>query len=150
MTIEDHDRIPEIALSWHRAGRGVALGTVIETWGSAPRRAGSQIVVARDGTMMGSVSGGCVEGAVVAEALAAIGDARPRVLTFGVSDEDAFSVGLACGGTIRVLVEPVGPGGLIEEILEDLVTARAARACVAYVVNLATWTRALAPQGRTP
>lgn len=143
----DIDRIPELALDWHRAGRGAALATVMQTWASAPRRAGSQMVVARDGAMMGSVSGGCVEGAVVAEAQATLADGRPRVLTFGVSDEDAFAAGLACGGTIRVLVEPVGRGAMIEEILEDLVAARRARAAVAYVVNLETWDRALAPRG---
>lgn len=147
MDATDLDRIAEIALDWHRAGRGAVLATVIETWGSAPRRAGSQLVVARDGTMMGSVSGGCVEGAVVEEAYLAFADGRSRILSFGVSDDDAFAVGLACGGTIRVLVEPVGRGGMIEEILEDLVAARRARSAVAYVVNLETWERALAPRG---
>jgi xanthine dehydrogenase accessory factor len=96
--------------------------------------------------MMGSVSGGCVEGAVVEEAMEALRDGKARVLSFGVSDEEAFAVGLACGGTIRVLVEPVGKG-ITEEMLNDLVAARAARSAVAYVVNLATWERNLAPRG---
>src|SRR5687768_17957404 len=104
----DPDRIPEAALDWARAGRGVALATVVETWGSAPRPKGAQLAIAGDGAMAGSVSGGCVEGAVVAEALDALADGRPRLLEYGVSDADAFAVGLACGGTIRVMVEPVG------------------------------------------
>jgi xanthine dehydrogenase accessory factor len=93
---------------------------------------------------MGSVSGGCVEGAVVLEAQEALADGASRLLTFGVADETAFSVGLACGGTIRVLVEPVGgAGGLPEAMLADLVEARAARVARAYAVNLSDWSRAL-------
>lgn len=141
-----HDRIPEIALDWHRAGQGAALATVIETWGSAPRQAGSQLAVSGAGEMAGSVSGGCVEGAVVEEAMASLGDGRSRVLTFGVSDEEAFAVGLACGGTIRVLVEPVGPG-LPEPMLAGLVAARAARRPLAYVVDLSDWSRRLEAPG---
>lgn len=140
----DQEWIPEIALGWHRAGRGAALATVIETWGSAPRPVGSQLAVSGAGEMMGSVSGGCVEGAVAEEALAAIGDGRPRILTFGVSDEDAFAVGLACGGTIRVLVEPVGEA-MPEALLADLVAALSERRPVAYVVDLDAWTRRLVP-----
>jgi xanthine dehydrogenase accessory factor len=98
---------------------------------------------------MGSVSGGCVEGAVVTEALAALQDRRSRVLTFGVSDETAFAVGLACGGTIRVLVEPVGEGAeaLPEAMLEGLVAARAARRPVAMAVTPEGWRRALLGPG---
>lgn len=148
MTQSDHDRIPETALAWHRAGRGAVLATVVETWGSAPRRTGSQLAIAGDGEMAGSVSGGCVEGAVVAEATEALRTGESKVLTYGVSDDDAFAVGLACGGTIRVLVEPVGTG-FPESILGDLVEARAQRAAAAYVVNLTTWERNLAPRGGT-
>lgn len=137
-----HDTIPETALAWHRAGRGAALATVVQTWGSAPRQAGSQLVVAGDGAMMGSVSGGCVEGAVIVAAQDALADGRPRDLTFGVSDDEAFAVGLACGGTIRVLVEPVG-AGLPEGVLDGIVSARAARRPVGYGVNLTTWDRRL-------
>lgn len=147
MPLTDIDRIAEIAHQWHLEGKAVALATVMETWGSAPRRAGSQLVVAADGQMMGSVSGGCVEGAVIEEALTAIGDGKSRVLTFGVSDDNAFAVGLACGGTIRILVEPIARTGLREEILADLVAARSARQAVAYVINLETWERNLAPFG---
>lgn len=149
MTRADHDSMPETALLWHREGRGAALATVLETWGSAPRQAGSQLVVSGAGEMMGSVSGGCVEGAVVSEALEALADGRPRILTFGVSDETAFAVGLACGGTIRVLVEPVGPAAeaLPEGLLADLVAARAALRAVALVVRPAGWVRELVGEG---
>ncbi|HSG37242.1 MAG TPA: XdhC family protein [Paracoccaceae bacterium] len=129
------DDIPALALSWHRAGRGAALATVVETWGSAPRPVGSQLVIDREGAMEGSVSGGCVEGAVVIESLEALEDGKARLLEFGVSDDDAFSAGLACGGRIRVLVEPVG-GSLAGETLASLVEARAARRPVAYVLDL--------------
>ncbi len=137
MTHPDPDRsdIPALALDWHRAGRGAVLATVVETWGSAPRPVGSQLVIDREGAMEGSVSGGCVEGAVITEALEAIEDGQPRLLDFGVSDDEAFAVGLACGGRIRVLVEPVG-GVLPEALLADLVAARTARKPVAYVADL--------------
>lgn len=143
-----HDRIPEIALDWHRDGRGAALATVVETWGSAPRRVGSQLVISGRGEIEGSVSGGCVEGAVVTEALEALAQGKSRLLEYGVSDGDAFAVGLACGGTIRVLVEPVG-AELTESLLADLTAARAARRAVAYVANLATGTRHLTTTGHT-
>ena len=146
MTPARHDQIPETALAWHRQGRGAALATVVETWGSAPRQAGSQLVVSSAGEMMGSVSGGCVEGAVVLEAQSAIADGRSRLLTFGVSDENAFAVGLACGGTIRVLVEPVGGAeGLPEALLAELTEARAARRACALEVDLQSWQRRLIP-----
>lgn len=136
------DSIPETALDWHREGTGAALCTVVQTWGSAPRRVGAQLVVGGDGRIEGSVSGGCVEGAVIIEAQEALVDGKHRILEFGISDEDAFTVGLACGGTIRVLVEPVGTA-LPEDILADLVTAREARLPVAYEVNLDTGARRL-------
>lgn len=141
----DND-IPEIALGWHRAGRRAVVATVVETWGSAPRQAGSQLAIAGDGTFMGSVSGGCVEGAVVTEAVDALADGKARLLTFGVSDDQAFAVGLACGGTIRVLLEPVGQA-LPETMLAHIVRARAARRAVAYLVNTASWERRLAGAG---
>ncbi|MCB6176846.1 XdhC family protein [Rhodobacter sp. Har01] len=145
-----HDRIPEIALDWHRAGKGAALATVVDTWGSAPRQAGSQLAISGAGEIMGSVSGGCVEGAVVTEALEALQDGTPRLLTFGVSDETAFAVGLACGGTIRVMVEPVGeaPQALPEALLADLVAARAASRAVAYEVRPDAWARQLLAPGQ--
>ena len=97
----------DTASQWLQEGRKVALGTVVRTWGSAPRQAGSQIAVRDDGAFVGSVSGGCIEGAVIGEALAAMADGRVRSLEFGVSDETAWSVGLACGGRIAIFVEPV-------------------------------------------
>ncbi|UWQ82212.1 XdhC family protein [Leisingera caerulea] len=136
------ENAPETALDWHKSGAGAALATVVQTWGSAPRRTGSQLAVSGDGRIEGSVSGGCVEGAVVVEAQEALADGKHRLLEFGVSDEDAFAVGLACGGTIKVLVEPVGPA-LPEDMLEELAAARASRAPVAYEVNLTTGARRL-------
>ena len=140
------DNIPEVALEWHRAGKGAVLATVVETWGSAPRRVGSLLVVSGEGEIQGSVSGGCVEGAVVVEALEALDDGQHRLLEFGVSDGDAFAVGLACGGTIRILVEPVGdalPVGLLEQLVE----ARAARQPVAIVADLVDGDRVLTHHG---
>lgn len=95
------------AAQWLKDGRQVALATVIETWGSAPQPVGSQLAIDADGNFIGSVSGGCVEGAVVTEAIDVIGSGRPKVLAFGVADETAWKVGLACGGKIRVYVEPL-------------------------------------------
>ncbi|MEP6021198.1 MAG: XdhC family protein [Paracoccaceae bacterium] len=140
------DRAPELALEWHKAGRRAALATVIETWGSAPRRAGAQLVIAGDGEMQGSVSGGCVEGAVVVEALEALDQGQARVLEYGVSDDDAFAVGLACGGTIRVLVEPVG-ATLSEDMLNTIVATRATRGQLAYVADLNSQDRTLVTDG---
>ncbi|GLK71132.1 hypothetical protein GCM10017643_12470 [Ancylobacter dichloromethanicus] len=97
----------QAAAGWRRAGRGVALATVIETWGSAPRPVGSHLAIDEDGNFLGSVSGGCVEGAVVAEAAEVIADGSPRLLEFGVADETAWQVGLSCGGRIAVYVEKV-------------------------------------------
>jgi len=94
-----------LALEWKTAGKDVALATVVTTWGSAPRPVGSQLAVDGDGKFIGSVSGGCIEGAVVTEALDAIADGKPRLLDFGVSDAQAWEVGLACGGKIQVYVE---------------------------------------------
>ncbi|WP_089264841.1 XdhC family protein [Tardiphaga sp. OK246] len=96
------------AEDWVAAGNGVAIATVVETWGSAPRPAGSNLAINDEGAFLGSVSGGCVEGAVVAEALEVIATGAPRLLEFGVADETAWKVGLTCGGTIRVFVEKVG------------------------------------------
>lgn len=142
------DDSPEQALAWHRAGKGAALATVVETWGSAPRRTGAMLAVSGAGDLVGSVSGGCVEGAVVTEALDALEDGGSRVLSFGVSDDDAFAVGLACGGTIRVLVEPVGRDeGMPEALLAELCAARAARRKAAYVVDTGTWQRRLEGDG---
>lgn len=152
MTRPPHELILETALDWHRAGVGAALATVVETWGSAPRPVGSQLAISGTGAIAGSVSGGCVEGAVVAEAVAALADGQPRVLGFDVSDDTAFANGLACGGRIRVLVEPVGEGGvaLSAALLDRLAAARADGRPVALVTNLVDWGRALVRPGVDP
>jgi xanthine/CO dehydrogenase XdhC/CoxF family maturation factor len=96
------------ASQWLEQGRRLAIATVIETWGSAPQPVGSQLIIDEKGNFEGSVSGGCVEGAVVSEALDVIGSGSPKTLSFGVADETAWRVGLACGGRIRIFVEPLG------------------------------------------
>ncbi len=105
--LSSDDDILTAAEAWRRDGRPVALATVIETWGSAPRPVGSHLVIDGEGNFLGSVSGGCVEGAVITEAVDVIEDGKPRMLEFGVADETAWRVGLSCGGRIRVYVERV-------------------------------------------
>jgi xanthine dehydrogenase accessory factor len=137
-----NDHMPSVALAMIAQGKQVALATVISTWGSAPRPIGSQLAIAMDGDFYGSVSGGCVEGAVILEAQAALQSGKCRILEFGVADADAFAVGLACGGEIRVLVEPidVGDGPSIEQITQ-IATAFKARETVALSVDCDTWER---------
>jgi xanthine/CO dehydrogenase XdhC/CoxF family maturation factor len=101
----DTAEILEAAAAWRGAGRKVALATVVTTWGSSPRPVGSKLAVDEDGKMIGSVSGGCIEGAVVEEALGVMRDGKPRLLDFGVTNEMAWEVGLACGGKVQVFVE---------------------------------------------
>ena len=96
-----------LALHWKEAERKIALATVISTWGSSPRPVGSQLLVDYNGQMQGSVSGGCIEKSVIDEALQVIEDGLPRILEFGVSNEQAWEVGLACGGKIEIFIEPV-------------------------------------------
>ena len=105
------DRVTDelaIAETWMNGGREVAVATVVSTWGSAPRPAGSHLVIDQDGNFEGSVSGGCVEGAVIAEAMDVIETGKSRLLEFGVADETAWEVGLSCGGKIEVYVERIG------------------------------------------
>ena len=93
---------------WRAAGSRVAVARVVDIEGSGPREPGAAMAVNDQGEVSGSVSGGCVEGAVVGEALAILrGEASPRVVTFGYSDDEAFAVGLTCGGTIRLFIEPL-------------------------------------------
>ena len=106
MASTDHT-ILEQAAAWLNQGRKLAIATVVETWGSAPQPIGSQLVIDQEGNFIGSVSGGCVEGAVVTEAVDIIASGAPKLLQFGVADETAWKVGLACGGKIGVYVEPV-------------------------------------------
>ncbi len=101
-TLARDEDILKAAEDWRKKGRGVALATVVETWGSAPRPVGSNLVIDDEGNFLGSVSGGCVEGAVVTEAIDVIESGKPKMLEFGVADETAWKVGLSCGGTIRV------------------------------------------------
>ena len=103
--MSDQDEVLRQASEWSDGGLGVAIATVVSTWGSAPRPAGSQLVVNEKGEFVGSVSGGCIEGAVVREAMAAIQDGGPRLLEYGVTNDRAWEVGLACGGTVKVYVE---------------------------------------------
>ena len=91
--------------TWQARGDKIALATVIETWGSSPRAPGAKMAVNQKGEMIGSVSGGCVEGAVVEEALQVLKSGRPKLLHYGVADEEAWEVGLACGGSIEIFVE---------------------------------------------
>jgi LAO/AO transport system kinase len=106
MDVESKEIFRQVA-QWRGQGRGVALATVVRTWGSSPRPAGSHLAVDSTGQLIGSVSGGCIEAAVVHEAQAVIRDGRPRRLQFGVSDEQAWEVGLACGGQVEVFVERI-------------------------------------------
>lgn len=105
MNSGDNADILDQATQWRGQGKGVAVATVVSTWGSSPRPVGAKLAVDDSGAFVGSVSGGCVEGAVIAEGLAAIKDGKPRLLDFGVTNEQAWEVGLACGGKIQVFVE---------------------------------------------
>ena len=138
------------AAAWRRGGRSVALATVVNTWGSSPRPAGSMLAVDDSGHMLGSVSGGCVEGAVVEQALAAMRDGKPRLLEFGVSNEMAWEVGLACGGRIRVLVEQLpaeAEAPAMLALIDALQEARAAKRPVALACRLHDGQRQLIDTG---
>ncbi len=144
MATAAHDGILDAALAWHQAS-GAAIATVLQTWGSAPRPVGSQLAIGANGEISGSVSGGCVESAVVAEAMDCLESGQPAVLDFGVSNEDAFAVGLACGGKIQVLVEPIGgEPGLPEPVLTDLLARIESKMSTALLTNVITWERQLA------
>src|SRR5712691_6080286 len=95
--------------TWTNAGEDAAVATVVETWGSSPRPLGSKMVVTRSGKMAGSVSNGCIEGAVFEEAQKVLKSRQPKIAAFGVADDVAFSVGLACGGHIEVFIQALGP-----------------------------------------
>ena len=140
MTSVEH--MPSIALRWIKEGKKVAQATVISTWGSAPRPVGAQLAIDEDGVFFGSVSGGCVEGAVILEAQEALRDGQCRILDYGVADEDAFAVGLACGGNIQILVEPINIGqGPKTELIEALVAAFEARKPIALRIDFNNWSR---------
>ncbi|MCE2481704.1 MAG: XdhC family protein [Alphaproteobacteria bacterium] len=103
----DDENVLEQAADWRRAGREVALATVVATWGSSPRPVGSQLAVEAGGGFVGSVSGGCIEGAVVQEALDVIAAGAPKLVEYGVTNAEAWEVGLACGGKVQLYVEPL-------------------------------------------
>ena len=93
---------------WRAGGKRLAIARVVDIEGSSPREPGAAMAVSEDGEVAGSVSGGCVEGAVVSEALEILqGDGQPRLVTFGYSDDEAFAVGLTCGGIIHLFIEPL-------------------------------------------
>jgi len=138
MSNHDLDAVLAQAAAWRAEGRGVALATVVRTWGSSPRQPGSKLAVDDRGAFVGSVSGGCIEAAVIHDALEVMAAGAARMLSFGVTDESAWEVGLACGGKVEVFVEAVAPPrghGLPREMLDELIAARREpRATV-----LATW-----------
>ncbi|MFC3713420.1 XdhC family protein [Sphingoaurantiacus capsulatus] len=121
---DELDRLLAAARDWLTEGHGVAIATVAETWGSAPRRAGSHLVVRDDGLFEGSVSGGCVEGDVIANALELIAEGGFRRLEYGVADATAWEVGLACGGRIAILVQAIHPDWFPPALLEEISDAR--------------------------
>jgi xanthine dehydrogenase accessory factor len=133
-------------LDWLAEGRSVALATVIQTWGSAPQPVGSQLLVDADGNFLGSVSGGCVEAEVITEAADVIATGEPKALEFGVEDNTAWKVGLACGGSIRIYVEKVdakgdrSADGMLRRLIDDV----EARHKVALVMDLVTGAHSLA------
>ncbi len=95
--------------AWRARGDGVALATVVKTDGSTPRPIGAKMIVNSRGEFAGSVSGGCVEGAVIEEALHVLKTGKPKLLKYGIADETAWDVGLSCGGMIEVFLEPISP-----------------------------------------
>lgn len=101
------EAVLQAAMDWRAAGAAVALATVVKTWGSAPRQVGAHMAIAADGRLLGSVSGGCIEGDVVTAAEAVLASGAPRLLEYGVSNDEAWDVGLACGGKVQVYVEPL-------------------------------------------
>jgi len=129
----DHS-ILESAIKWLDEGRAIALATVVQTWGSAPQPVGSQLLIDAEGAFLGSVSGGCVEGAVITEAVEVIETGKPELMEFGVADETAWEVGLACGGSIRVFVESID--GVKAGLLKQIVKSRKGRVAVALVSDL--------------
>ncbi len=137
---DDLARVISVAEQWLAAGHGVALATVIETWGSAPRRVGSHLVIRDDGLFEGSVSGGCVEGDVIVEAENIIKTNGFKRLDYGVADATAWEVGLACGGRISVFVQAVTPERFPPALLATLRHARDSGATVALQTDLARGT----------
>jgi xanthine dehydrogenase accessory factor len=135
---DEMGRLLAAAEAWQGAGHKLALATVVKTWGSAPRRVGAMLLVRDDGLFEGSVSGGCVEGAVIEAAQARMAAGGGELLTFGVASETAWEVGLACGGEISILVQAVDASGFPPALLARLRAARAAGEAVTLAADLAT------------
>ena len=136
--LDDLDPVLEAALRWVQAGHRVAIATVAKTWGSAPRRIGAHLVIRDDGHFEGSVSGGCVEGDVITEAQALLATGGFKQLDYGVANERAWEVGLACGGRIAVLVQSVDAAHFPAEILQALASARQSGRAATLSTDLAT------------
>jgi len=133
------------AFGWLAGGRSVALATAIQSWGSAPLPVGSQLAIDGDGNFLGSVSGGCIEAEVVAQAREVIASGQAKTLEFGVGDETAWKVGLSCGGTIRIFIERLDAPNLSSDgVFHRLANAVKARRPVALLTKLATDERSLA------
>ncbi|HUO55465.1 MAG TPA: XdhC family protein [Rhodoblastus sp.] len=128
--MSDLNDIVAKALDWRRQGRGVALATVVSTWGSSPRGIGSRLAVDEDGQFIGSVSGGCVEAEILASAEDVIADGRPVLREFGVGDDKAWSVGLACGGAIKIFIERLEDLDLLQGLIDDAGAGREAQTLV--------------------
>ena len=143
-TQDDTDTILDAAAGWRAAGRAAALATVVTTWGSSPRPVGSQLIADDTGAFAGSVSGGCVESAVIAEARAILRGAPPKLLEFGVSDEQAWEVGLACGGKVQIFVQSLSG---LDDVLERLRRARASRKPALVAIDLQDARTALIAEG---
>ena len=131
------------AAAWQAQGRKVAVATVVKTWGSSPRPPGSMLIVNDRSELVGSVSGGCIEGAVVGEALTAMDDGSPRLLQFGVTHERAWEVGLACGGQVEVFVRALAARGPDVDRYSALRDAIAARQPVVLVTAIPDGTQRL-------
>ncbi len=131
------------AASWQARGERVAVATVVKTWGASPRPPGSLLCISETGQFVGSVSGGCIEGAVIGAAQEAMADGQPRLLEFGVTNDMAWEVGLACGGQVQVFVRPLATGGGDAELDRQLLAALLARRSVALLTAIPDGTRQL-------
>ncbi|MBT4890666.1 MAG: XdhC family protein, partial [Rhodospirillales bacterium] len=138
--------ILEQAARWCADGHMVALATVIETWGSSPRPVGSQLVISNTRQFAGSVSGGCIEGAVVGEAIKVIASGKSTTLKFNVSDEEALNIGLTCGGSVSVLINPVDPDGILKELALNI----AKRTPLSIITKLSSGEQSLASAANHP
>lgn len=144
---DEMGRMLAAAAAWGEAGHRMALATVVRTWGSAPRRVGAHLLVRDDSLFEGSVSGGCVEGAVIAEAMACMAEGTGRLLTFGVANEAAWEVGLACGGEISVAVQAVAEGCFAPGLFDRIADARAAGQTLALATDLESFATIEAASG---